>query len=111
MTQPTITQDGAVGARPPATEPRMAMATKAEPPDIRGVLGEWVGETVTAHRDDGYVVVGRLVEASPEHMVIQEFVEEDRYSPTHLNILKSMEAHWDLVSVDMERVLRVTPGD
>ena len=28
-----------------------------------------------------------------------------------LKILKSMEAHWDLVSVDMERVLRVTPGE
>ena len=62
MTQPTITQDVTVAADPPATEPRMA--EEADQPDIRGVLGEWVDETVTAHRDDGYVVVGRLVEAS-----------------------------------------------
>lgn len=109
MTQPTIMQDETVTAGTPATEPRMA--EEADQPDIRGNLDEWMGETVTAHRDDGYVVVGRLVEASPEHMVIQEFAEEDRYSPTEMKILKSMKAHWDLVSVDMERVLRVTPGD
>lgn len=109
MTQPTITQDGAVGARPPATEPRTA--TEADPPDIRGALGEWMGETVTIYHDDWGPISGRLVEASPEHLVIQEFAQSNKFSPMGMAILKSMGADWNLVSYDMERVLRVTPGE
>ena len=110
MTQPTITQDRAAGAaRPPAEEPRAANG--ACPPDIRGNLGEWVGETVTIYQDDGRPVVGRLMEASPEHLVIQEFKRKSRYSSLQLTILKSMGADKDLVSYDPEYVLRVSPGD
>ena len=95
MTQPTITGDGAAGC----------------PPDIRGNLGEWVGETVTIYQDDGRPIVGRLVEASSEHLMIQEYLQENRYSPTEMKILKSVGADSDLLSFDLEYVLRVTPGD
>lgn len=95
MTQPTITGDGAAGC----------------PPDIRGNLREWVGETVTIYQDDGRPVVGRLMEASPDHLIIQEYLQENRYSPTEMKILKSVGADSDLLSFDLEYVLRVTPGD
>ena len=109
MTQPTITQDKATGARPPVAEPRGP--NEACPPDIRGNLREWVGETVTIHQDDWRPVVGRLMEASPEHLVIQEYLQKNRYSPTEMKILKAMGADKDLVSYDPEYVLRVSPGD
>ena len=109
MTQPTITQEGTVGARPPVAEPRTADA--ACPPDIRNSLREWVGETVTIHQDDGRPTVGRLMEASPEHLVIQEYLQENKFSPMGLAILKSVGADKDLVSYDPEYVLRISPGD
>ena len=109
MTQPTITQDKATGARPPVEEPRGP--NEACPPDIRNSLREWVGETVTIYQDDGRPIVGRLMEASPEHLVIQEYLQKNRYSPTEMKILKAMGADKDLVSYDPEYVLRVSPGD
>ncbi len=85
-------------------------AADAGPPDIREILGEWVGETVTIHRDDSRPVSGRLVEASPEHLVIQEFLR-NKFSPLEMQILKAKGADRGLVSFDLENVLRVTPGD
>ena len=109
MSQSIVTQDEAAGARPPAEEPRTADV--AGPPDIRGNLGEWVGETVTIHQHDWRPIVGRLMEAHPDYLVLQEFLRKNRYSPTQLTILKSMGADRELVSFYMEDVLRITPGD
>ena len=109
MTQPTITQDGAADTRPPAEEPRAVNG--ACPPDIRGNLGEWVGETVTIHQDDWRPIVGRLVEVHPDHLVLQEFILKNKFSPTGMAILKSMGIDKELVSFYLEDVLRISPGD
>lgn len=110
MTQPTIAQEGGASARPPAEEPHPA-EDAAGPPDIRGNLGEWVGETVTIHQHDWRPIVGRLMEVHPEYLVLQEFLRKNRYSPIQLSILKSMGADREMVSFYLEDVLRITPGD
>lgn len=96
------------GDRRPSEE--TPTAADAGPPDLREILGEWVGETVTIHRDDSRPVSGLLVEASPEHLVIQEYLR-NKFSPMEMQILKAKGADRGLVSFDLENVLRVTPGD
>ena len=108
MNYPHIKHNEVAGSRRPSEEPRTA--ADAGPPDIREILGEWVGEMVTIHRDDSRPVSGRLVEASPEHLVIQESLR-NKFSPMEMQILKAKGADRSLVSYDLENVLRVTPGD
>ena len=107
MNHPHIKHNETAGNRRPSEQ---SHAATDGPPDIRELLSEWVGETVTIHRDDSRPVSGRLVEASPEHLVIQEFLR-NKFSPLEMQILKAKGADRGLVSFDLENVLRVTPGD
>ena len=111
MSQSIVTGDEAAGARPPTEEPRTAEDV-AGPPDIRGNLGEWVGETVTIHQHDWRPIVGRLMEAHPDYLVLQEFIQKNKFSPMGMAVLKSMGIDdKELVSFYLEDVLRITPGD